>query len=370
MRWPFMQRKSAAGAPRFPGFAFQAAAGEPPAGYEAQVRETYVRNAIGQRAVRMVADAAASAPLIVAGAAHPAAALLTPALMETVATHLLLHGNAFIETGLDHRAMPAALWALRPERMQLETDGRGQAIAWAYRVGGTVVRYPLGVDGHRPELVHVRTANPLDDHMGMGCAGAASEPAQLLNQAGRWNRALLANAARPSGALMLDSREGPLSADQFERLRDEIESGFQGAANAGRPMLLEGGLSWQPLAMTPAEMDFARLREAAARELALAFGVPPMLLGLPGDSTHANYAEANVSLWRLTVLPLVGRVLAVASAHFRRWWPDVVIEVDLDAVPALWADRERLWRHVAAAEFLTSDEKRGLLGWAASGGGQ
>ncbi len=368
MRWPFAEKKSEPVAWRFPGFAVASSGGEPPAGYEAQVREAYMRNPVGQRAVRMVADAASATPLIVDGAAHPAAALLTPFLMETVATHLLLHGNAFLETGLDHRDMPAALWALRPERMALEVDARGWPAAWLYRLGTKTVRYRAGGDGEGMALLHVRTANPLDDHMGLGCVAAASEPAQLLNQAARWNRSLLANAARPSGALVMEENGATLSAEQFDRLRDEIEAGFQGAANAGRPMLLEGGLRWQPLALTPAEMDFARLREAAAREVALAFGVPPMLLGLPGDSTHANYAEANVSLWRLTVLPLVARVLAAASQHLRQWWPELELAVDMDAIPALWGDRERLWRHVAAADFLSADEKRALLGWSDRGG--
>ncbi len=56
-------------------------------------------------------------------------------------------------------------------------------------------------------------------------------------------------------------------------------------------------------------MDFATLKAAAARDIALAFGVPPMLLGLPGDNTYANYREANRALWRLTLLPLAAKIL-------------------------------------------------------------
>jgi phage portal protein BeeE len=89
-----------------------------------------------------------------------------------------------------------------------------------------------------------------------------------------------------------------------------------------------------------------------------------MLLGLPGDATYANYAEANVALWRLTVLPLLARVLTAVSAHLDRWWPGLRLEVDLDGIPALWSDRETLWRSVGAADFLTDDEKREMLGFA------
>ncbi|MGQ5702745.1 phage portal protein [Sandaracinobacteroides sp. A072] len=356
-----LERKSAPRPGAWAGLA--QAATERPRGYEAQVRAAFA-NAVALRAIRLVSEGLSSVRLVAGGEDHPALGLIAPGLMEAVSTHLLLHGNAYIDTALDHRGLPAALWVLRPERMRLETDANGWPREWVYRVGSRVERYPAEGDAATPALLHLKAMNPLDDHLGMGVLEAASEPVAMLQAAGRWNRALLANAARPSGALVLDSEEGPLSAEQHARLLEEIEAGFQGAANAGRPMLLEGGLRWQPLAMTPAEMDFQKARESAAREVALAFGVPPMLLGLPGDSTHANYAEANVALWRLTILPLLARILDGLSVHLGTWWPELRLEPDLDMVPALWGDRERLWRHVGSAAFLSDDEKREMLGWA------
>ncbi len=341
----------------------QPAGSEPPASYEGQVRAAW-RNPVALRAVRIVAEGLSSVTLLADGGTHVAQRLLSPALLEALATHLLMHGNAFVETGLDLGGLPAELWALRPERMRLETDANGWPLSWVHQVGGRVQRHAAQGDRQAPGLLHLKAFDPLDDHLGAGCVEAASEAIALLQAAGRWNRSLVANAARPSGALVLDPEEGPLSPEQFGRLRDEIEAGFQGSQNAGRPMLLEGGLKWQPLALTPAEMDFQRAREAAAREVALAFGVPPMLLGLPGDSTHANYAEANVALWRITILPLLNRILDGVSRHLSLWWPGLRLEPDLDLVPALWADRERLWRHVGDATFLSDDEKREMLGWA------
>ena len=61
-----------------------------------------------------------------------------------------------------------------------------------------------------------------------------------------------------------------------------MEAHHTGARNAGRPMLLEGGLDWKPMGFSPSDMEFQKTKEAAAREIALAFGVPPMLLGIPG----------------------------------------------------------------------------------------
>lgn len=127
-------------------------------------------------------------------------------------------------------------------------------------------------------------------------------------------------------------------------------------------MLLEGGLSWQSMALSPADMDFVALKSNAAREIALAFGVPPMLLGLPGDNTYANYREANRALWRLTLLPLADKITAVIAQGLEHWWADAALAIDQDRVPALSEDRERLWAQIGAADFLSPEEKRAMLG--------
>jgi HK97 family phage portal protein len=153
-----------------------------------------------------------------------------------------------------------------------------------------------------------------------------------------------------------------LTPEQFERIKAELTQAYAGQVNAGRPMLLEGGLKWQSLSLTPADMDFATLKAAAARDIALAFGVPPMLLGIPGDNTYANYREANRALWRLTLLPVAGKILSALAEGLRPWFTDARLSVDLDGVPALAEDRERLWSQVSGADFLSPEEKRAMLG--------
>ena len=340
--------------------------GEWPASYEAQLREGYCRNPVAQRAVRLVSEAVGGAPLT---ASDPALAALVAArsggqaLAGAVAAQLLLHGNAYVELLGDGKGGVAELFALRPERVRVEPDAGGWPLAYRYRVGGHVRRIAAEDAAGRPALVHVRAFSPVDDHYGMGCLGAAAGAIAIHNAATRWNKALLDNAARPSGALVYDPGDGGvLAPDQFERLKAEMDAGFAGAANAGRPMLLEGGLKWQAMSLTPADMDFVGLKAAAAREIALAFGVPPMLLGLPGDNTYSNYREASRALWRLTVLPLAGEILAALGQALAAWFPGAAIAVDLDRVPALAEDRERLWRQVNGADFLSDAEKRAMLG--------
>jgi len=339
--------------------------GDWPSGYEAQARAAYLGNAVAQRAVRIVAEGAGSIAIDATPDKHPAIALLSGGLVESVATHLLLHGNAYVQIVGDADGMPAMLFPLRPDRVTVEPDATGWPASYVYRAAGHALRIPATAPDGRPGLVHVRATHPLDDHYGLGNLGAASGPVAIHNAATRWNKALLDNAARPSGALVYDSGEpgATLTADQLDRLRTEMEASFAGANNAGRPMLLEGGLRWQALSLTPADMDFINLKAAAAREIALAFGVPPMLLGLPGDNTYANYSEANRALWRLTILPLAQKIVAALGTGLAAWWSDLKLALDLDSIPALAGDRQALWAQLAGADFLTDDEKRQMLGF-------
>lgn len=335
-------------------------AGAWPQGYEAQVRAGYGGNAVAQRAVKLVAESVGGAPL---DGDEGLVALIGARtgghrVLGTAAAQLLLHGNAFIQLLRDPDGHPAELFPLRPERVAVELDAAGWPAGYRYRVGTRETL--LAPD----EVIHLRAFAPLDDHYGLGCLGAAGAAIAIHNAAGTWAKALLDNAARPSGALVYDPGDGSaLSAEQFRRLREEMDASFAGAGNAGRPMLLEGGLKWQALSLSPADLDFAGTKAAAAREIALAFGVPPMLLGLPGDSTHANYREANRALWRLTVLPLADHLLGGLAAGLADWFPKARLEIDLDRVPALVEDRERLWRMVSAATFISDEEKRTMVGW-------
>ena len=373
MKWFGRKGSSRAGRDAARPFLFRAwgaapAAGEWPRSYEAQVREAYLGNAVAQRSVRLVAESVAWAPLSaddpVAGGAAAARAmrLAAPALLDAAASHLLLHGNAYLQILLDADGAPAELYALRPERVSVEAGAGGWPAAYVYKAGEAKTRLAARDGLGRPGIVHIRATHPLDDYYGLGCLGAAAGAVAIHNAATRWNKALLDNAARPSGALVLGAGEEVLADEQYQRLKAELEAEFSGAANAGRPMLLEGGMSWQAMSMTPADMDFVGLKAAAAREIALAFGVPPMLLGLPGDATYANYREANRALWRLTVLPLADRILGALAAALSAWWPGLRLRLDVDQVPALAEDRERLWAQVTAADFLTREEKRTMLG--------
>ncbi|WP_370853010.1 phage portal protein [Pararhizobium haloflavum] len=344
--------------------------------YPTLARAGYMRNPVAHRCVRLICEAAAAVPWLVYEGrrehdAHPILTLLAapsprhcgPEFLETLYGHLLLSGNAFAEAVWVDGAL-RELHPLRPDTVRPVEGEEGWPLGHDHTSRGRTRRI---VAGHAGEggLMHLRLFHPLDDHMGFPPLEAASMALDLHNQAAQWNKALLDNSARPSGALVYQPKEGGnLSDEQYERLKEELEDGYSGARRAGRPLLLEGGLDWKAMGLTPREMDFVEAKNGAARDIALAFGVPPMMLGIPGDNTYANYQEANRAFYRLTVMPLLSRTCAA----FTQWLgpafgSDLRLDFDTDAIAGLAMERDAQWRRLNEATFLSEDEKREAVGY-------
>ncbi|WDI32160.1 phage portal protein [Hyphococcus flavus] len=347
-----------------------------PRDYASLARAGYEKNVIAYRCVRLVAEAAASAPLRVAesGAVmsdHPLVALLArpnpeqsgAELFESFYGFLQTAGNAYLEAvTLD--AAPRELYVLRPDRMKARLGKSGWAEGYDYSAGGRTVSFRKPEDNSLSPILHLKLFHPTNDHYGLSPLEAAATSVDLHNAASAWNKSLLDNAARPSGALVYKGPEGAenLTAEQFDRLKSELEDAYQGSANAGRPLVLDGGLEWRSMSLSPADMDFIEAKHAAAREIALAFGVPPMLLGIPGDNTYSNYKEANLAFWKQTVLPLVKKTAAALTGWVAPVWPDVSVICQASEIDALNLERDAMWSRISRADFLSDDEKREALG--------
>lgn len=340
------------------------------------VRNGFMGNPVGFRCIKLISEAAAALPIICQDTErryeqHPLLRLVSrpneaqgrAELFEAIYCYLLLTGNAYVEAVSSQDDLPAELHVLRSDRMTLVPGTDGWPIAYEYKVAGRSHRFDMCGD-YKP-ICHLKSFHPLDDHYGLSPMQAAATALDVHGSASGWSKALLDNAARPSGALIYKGIDGhgSMSNDQYDRLLGELEGNYQGARNAGRPMLLEGGLDWKPMGFSPSDMEFQKTKEAAAREIAIAFGIPPMMLGIPGDATYSNYQEANRAFYRLTILPFAAKVLADISYWLSGYFTEQVeIKIDLDQIPALSAERDQQWARVSSADFLTLAEKRRLLG--------
>jgi HK97 family phage portal protein len=348
--------------------------------------EGFRRNVIAYRCVRVIAQGAATARWLLRGpggvefSSHPVLSLLArpnplaggAALLENLLGYYLIAGNAYLEAAGPEEQAPRELYALRPDRMKIVPGPAGLPAGYDYTVDGRKLTFPADPLNGRSAILHLKTFNPLDDWYGLSPLEAAAYAIDQHNAASAWNQALLQNAARPSGALVYAPKEGPaaLSETQFERLRGEIERHYSGAANAGRPLLLEGGLQWTEMSISPKDMDFIASKLQSARDVCAAYGVPPMLVGVPGDATYANFREARLALWEDTILPLLDYIVDQLNNWLcPRFGDGLRLGVDVDEVSALGPRREAAWGRVQGADFLTVNEKRAAVGYAPIPGG-
>lgn len=345
--------------------------------------EAYRRNVVAHRAISLIARGAASVPLLVftedaSGRreqdVHPVKSLLAApnpvinqaSFFEALYTYKLLSGNAYIQAVGPVGEAPQELFLLRPDRVQVLAGQASIPVGYRYTVGDSHTDFSVDhLTGFSP-ILHIRDFHPTDDWYGLSSVEAAAYSIDQHNQASAWNQSLLQNGARPSGAIVLKGTDGSLnlSDEQYWRLKEQINNEFSGSENAGRPILLEGGMDWKEMSLSPKDMDFMEAKHSSVRDIALAFGVPPQLLGIPGDNTYSNLAEARLALWEQTILPLVEGTLGAFSGWFSRFYGiPLSLEADTDAISALAPRRDSIWDRVKDASFLTDEEKRAAVGY-------
>jgi HK97 family phage portal protein len=359
-----------------------------PRRFDALAEQGFRRNVIAWRCITTVARAASSIPWLLYDKKgrevekHPLLSLLArpnplqsgSRFVESLVSFYQIAGNSYVEAVRPSaEEAPRELYVLRPDRVKIVPDEGGVPASYQYSVGAQTVSWPCDALTGESNILHWKAFHPLEDWYGMAPLEAALTAIDQHNAAGNWNQALLEHAARPSGALVYSPKEGPaqMSEEQFRRVKEELEENYLSPRNAGRPLLLEGGLDWKEMGLTPKDMDWMAGRNRAASDIALAFGVPEQLIGIQGAQTYANMAEARLALYEDTVLPLALQL----RDEMNRWLipmfePGLRLDIDKDEIPALTLRRDALWEKVGNASFLSMNEKRAALGYPPVEGGE
>jgi len=349
--------------------------------YKEFAEEGYRRNVVAYMAINKVSRAAAAIPLTLFRGNkeivdHPLLRLLQrpnpmqsgSEYMQALVGFFLISGNAYIERTMVN-GVPRELYTLRPDRMKVVPGPMGLPRGYTYTVGQDSVSWDSDPMTGESDIRHLRAFNPLDDWYGMSPIEAGAFAVDQHNESMQWMQALLQNGAAPSGALEY-TKEGQLGDDEYARLKAEIDEQYSGSRNAGRPLLLEGGMTWRQMGFSPDQMAALESRYASARDIALAFGVSPLLLNIPGDSTYSNYREARLALYEETVLPLMDSVCDELNAWLAPAFGDRLrIGMDVDSIPAIAEKRREMWAMADRSQDLTINERREIKGYEAISGG-
>jgi len=352
--------------------------------YESYAAEGYQQNAIVFRCVNEIANGAASIPFkafqgdieldqhpILSLLERPNAQQAGVEYFQSLYSFLLLGGNSYaIRT--DVAGLPRELHLLRPDRVRVKPSKTSLPSGYEYVLSGKVVKeYEVDPETGASDLKHMKMWNPLDDYYGLSPIMAAAVDIDNHNEINKHNIALLRNGARPTGAIVFKPANDrgmsiQLTDGQRQQLNDDLRQRFQGVDNAGKPLLLEGDFDWKEMGLSPRDMDFLQQKNISAKDIALCFGVPSQLIGIPDAQTYANVQEARLALYEETIIPLARRV----ESDFNEWLApmygdDITIAYDFESIPAMVERRRRVYENVVSAVregIISRNEARERLG--------
>ena len=354
--------------------------------YNELASEGYLKNAIVYRCVNEIAKGASSVGFMVKSGdeileTHPLISLLSrpnplqsgSEFFNSLYGYLLLSGNSYMLGINGLSGLPKEVHLLRPDRIAVK--GRVGGVfpsRYEYSINGTVQStYNVDQSTGYSELKQTKLWHPLDDFYGCSPLTAAAMEVDQHNSATRHNINLLENGARPSGAVVFKPQDDQgykmqLSESQRQQLLTDLNQRFAGSKNAGRPMLLEGDFDWKEMGLSPRDMDFLNMKHMAATDIALCFGVPSQLVGVPDNQTYSNVAEARLALYEETIIPYLRKV----ESDINEWLvpqydQDITFEYDIDSIPALSERRRVIYANVIGAVekgIMTRNEAREMVG--------
>ena len=293
---------------------------------------------------------------------------------QALYSYLLISGNNYMLSVGGDNTPPTELYNLRPDRMKIRSGTRAMPVAYDYMLKGQIVEsYDVDQSTGASKVKHIKLFNPLDDYYGMSPMQASSVDIDQHNLANKHNVNLLQNGARPSGAVIFNPKDETggnvqLSDVQRNQLMNDVNQRFSGTGNAGKPMLLEGDFEWKEMGLSPKDMDFIQLKNMSAKDIALVYGVPSQLIGIPDSQTYSNFAEAKLALYNETIIPLLDRIQGDLNEWLVPMFNEQGLELryDIDSIPAMAEQRKRVFESVSAGVkegILTRNEAREQLGY-------
>ena len=360
--------------------------------YADLANEGYKKNAIVYRCVNEISKGASSVDYLLKSGddvieQHPLINLMDrpnplqskSEFMNAMFGFLLLSGNAYVLKVGSEIGKPRELHLLRPDRVVIQGGNKSIPQRYDYVINGKVQQsFKVDPNTGFSELKHIKLWNPLDDYYGCSPLAAAAVEVDQHNLASQHNINLLNNGARPSGAVIFKPKDDGgfainLSESQRQQLLTDLNNRFTGAGNAGRPMLLEGDFDWKEMGLSPKDMDFINLKHMSATDIALCFGVPSQLVGVPDAQTYANVAEARLALYEETIIPH----LKLVESDLNEWLVPMFderlyLEFSTEEIPALAERKRKTYENITQAVnagIMTRNEAREQIGLSPVDGG-
>ena len=221
---------------------------------------------------------------------------------ETLMTHLLLWGNAYAQVIRNGKNEVVALYPLMPNRMTVERDTNGQLYYSYYRGTDEAIRDPKSTVVLKPsDVLHIPGLG-FDGLVGYSPIAMAKNAIGMAIACEEFGAKFFANGAAPSGVL-----EHPGTIKDPSRVRDAWQSQFGGSSNSGKVAVLEEGMKYTPISISPEQAQFLETRKFQINEIARIFRVPPHMVGDLEKSSFSNIEQQSLEFVKYTLDPWVIR---------------------------------------------------------------
>ena len=355
-----------------------------PRNYESFSKEAYQKNVVAFRAIHTISSSCGQIPWelfkgekeikeheLLKLLQRPNPLQAQSAFIEAVISYYLISGNTYIEAVGPTKGVLSKvkeLYVLPPNLMSIKPGSGNFPSAYTFTLPGRTVDFHVDTITMKSAILHMKTFHPLNAWYGMSPIEAAALALDQHNESSMWNLSLLQNKCVPSSAFTVEPSVqnpfGTLDNEEYQRVKQEIAERYSGSQNAGRPVVLTGGLKYQQMGFSPEDMNWINGKNSTAREVALALGMPPMLLGIQGDNTYSNQKEARLALYEETIIPL----MCDLQDELNNWLTPVFgdglkLQFNVDSLPVMEVKHEMKWNRVKEVDFLTYNEKREAIGY-------
>lgn len=221
---------------------------------------------------------------------------------ETLMTHLLLWGNAYAQIIRNGKGEVVALYPLMPNKMQVDRDENGE-LYYIYTRSSDEAKTMDGVTVYLTprDVLHIPGLG-FDGLVGYSPIAMAKNAIGLAIATEEYGAKFFANGAAPSGVL-----EHPGTIKDPSRLRENWNSTFGGSANSGKVAVLEEGMKYTPISISPERAQFLETRKFQIDEIARIFMVPPHMVGDLEKSSFSNIEQQSLEFVKYTLDPWVIR---------------------------------------------------------------
>ncbi len=236
--------------------------------------------------------------------------------IETLVTHLMVAGNAYVykeRTGIN---TISALHILRPDRMEINGGTEG-AKNYTYSLGGK--EYLL----EKEDVGHIKLPNPSEDLYGLSPLKVLTKAVNLDLNMTDYAKVFFQNAGVPSGLLKIKRRLQ--SQDEASVIRSRWRSQFGGTNNFHRVAIMDDDAEYQPMGGVPKDLAMHELHNLSEARICAVYGIPPILIGSTFGlerSTYSNYRQARLSFNSETLQPLVNRILRFLNRNIAVEYPN------------------------------------------------